>query len=61
MEPNKCAEWRWVSWDELKGDFQAQRDGDDSIKGTEEGVKKLFIPLLSLFEQRKGFEPVLDK
>ncbi|KAL3458820.1 NUDIX hydrolase domain-like protein [Aspergillus heterothallicus] len=58
LEPNKCAEWRWVSWAELAGDrvkfVEAQEEGRET-----EG-KKLFIPLLSLFEQRGGFQPVLQ-
>ncbi|KAL2832719.1 NUDIX hydrolase domain-like protein [Aspergillus pseudoustus] len=57
LEPAKCAEWRWVSWKELEGDrakfVEAQKEGRET-----EG-KKLFIPLLSLFEQRGGFKPAL--
>ncbi|KAL2858323.1 NUDIX hydrolase domain-like protein [Aspergillus pseudodeflectus] len=57
LEPNKCAEWRWVAWEELEGDrakfVEAQK------AGTETEGKRLFIPILSLFEQRAGFEPKL--
>ncbi|KAL4809579.1 NUDIX hydrolase domain-like protein [Aspergillus unguis] len=59
MEPNKCLEWRWVSWEELKSEreklVRAEKEGRES----EGELKKLFIPLLSLFEQREGFEPLL--
>ncbi|KAL2801959.1 NUDIX hydrolase domain-like protein [Aspergillus granulosus] len=58
LEPNKCAEWRWVSWEELQGGYaefvEAQKEGRET-----EG-KKLFIPLISLFEQRPEDKPVLN-
>ncbi|KAL4984001.1 NUDIX hydrolase domain-like protein [Aspergillus falconensis] len=56
LEDGKCAEWRWVSWEELAGDRQKQVEADKAKKETE--GKKLFVPLLSLFEQRRGFKPV---
>ncbi|KAL4925827.1 nucleotide triphosphate diphosphatase NUDT15 [Aspergillus undulatus] len=52
LEPKKCAEWRFIGWDEVA------REREALVKG-EEGAMKLFIPLLSLFEQRVGFQPVL--
>ncbi|KAL2808764.1 NUDIX hydrolase domain-like protein [Aspergillus granulosus] len=58
LEPNKCAEWRWISWEELKGDHakfvEAQKEGREA-----EG-KKLFIPIISLFEQRQELKPRLS-
>ncbi|KAL4916229.1 NUDIX hydrolase domain-like protein [Aspergillus aurantiobrunneus] len=59
LEPNKCVEWRWVSWEELAGDRVKQIEADRAGRETE-GMK-LFLPLLSLFEQRPGFEPVMGK
>ncbi|KAL4993095.1 NUDIX hydrolase domain-like protein [Aspergillus recurvatus] len=55
-EKLKCAEWRWVSWEELADDRKKQVEADQAKRETE--GKKLFVPLLSLFEQRCGFEPV---
>ncbi|KAL4872815.1 hypothetical protein BDV12DRAFT_126639 [Aspergillus spectabilis] len=57
LEPNKCKEWRWVGWEELRADWECQVEAD-KVGGETQG-KKLFLPLLSLFEQRGGFEPVL--
>ncbi|KAL5339817.1 NUDIX hydrolase domain-like protein [Aspergillus crustosus] len=50
LEPNKCKEWKWVGWEELRGDWEL---------GTGGGGRELFIPLANLFKQRRGFEPVL--
>ncbi|KAI9371397.1 NUDIX hydrolase domain-like protein [Aspergillus egyptiacus] len=58
LEPNKCAEWRWMSWEELSGERAKQVQADKEERETE--GKRLFVPLLSLFEQRRGFEPVLE-
>ncbi|OJI97456.1 hypothetical protein ASPVEDRAFT_293693 [Aspergillus versicolor CBS 583.65] len=57
LEPHKCAEWRWVGWEELRGDWEKQVQADKEGRETE--GKHLFIPILSLFEQRRGFEPAL--
>ncbi|KAL3480193.1 NUDIX hydrolase domain-like protein [Aspergillus californicus] len=57
LEPNKCAEWRWVAWEEVAEDRAKAVEADKAGRETE--GKKLFIPLLSLFEQREGFKPVL--
>ncbi|KAL4976406.1 NUDIX hydrolase domain-like protein [Aspergillus desertorum] len=57
-EKLKCAEWRWVSWEELTDDRKKQVEADQANRETE--GKRLFVPLLSLFEQRSGFEPVLS-
>ncbi|KAL4969160.1 nucleotide triphosphate diphosphatase NUDT15 [Aspergillus stella-maris] len=56
LEPEKCSEWRVVEWNEIRRDWEenvlAGKEGRES-KG-----KKLFVPLVSLFEQRRGFEVV---
>ncbi|KAL4774984.1 NUDIX hydrolase domain-like protein [Aspergillus nidulans var. acristatus] len=57
-EQLKCAEWRWVSWEELAEARKKQVEADQAKRETE--GKKLFVPLLSLFEQRSGFQPVLN-
>ncbi|KAL4886584.1 NUDIX hydrolase domain-like protein [Aspergillus karnatakaensis] len=55
LEPNKCKEWKWVGFEELKRDWEAQVQADQAGEGVETKGRKLFIPLLSLFEQREGF------
>ncbi|KAK7509648.1 NUDIX hydrolase domain-like protein [Phyllosticta citriasiana] len=45
MEPEKCAEWRWVRYEELQA-----WAGDPS--------KKLFLPMLDLFRTRPDVSPV---
>ncbi|KAL6239867.1 hypothetical protein BDW75DRAFT_68500 [Aspergillus navahoensis] len=57
-EKLKCAEWRWVSWEELADDQRKQVEADQAKRET--AGKKLFVPLLSLFEQRRGFELELN-
>ncbi|KAL4780462.1 NUDIX hydrolase domain-like protein [Aspergillus varians] len=59
LEPNKCAEWKWVGWEEIRADYEKHVVAEKEGKETE--GKKLFIPLVSLFEQRAGFEPVLEE
>lgn len=43
MEPEKCAGWELVSW--------------ESVRDAQDGVRKLFQPMLDLMGQRAGFEP----
>ncbi|KAL4905942.1 hypothetical protein BDW74DRAFT_152309 [Aspergillus multicolor] len=57
LEPNKCAEWRWLSWEELAADRQKQVEADGEGRETE--GRKLFVPLLSLFVQQAGFRPAV--
>ena len=58
MEPEKCLAWEWVSWEDIRGYYEAQvavkRDG----KMAEFEGRMLFSPLLDLFEQRPRFHPV---
>ncbi|EAW13240.1 nucleotide triphosphate diphosphatase NUDT15 [Aspergillus clavatus NRRL 1] len=54
LEPEKCEEWRWTAWEEVRSwyDRQAQAKGNGSSAGP-----TLFIPLLNLFRQRPAFNP----
>ena len=50
MEPEKCAAWEWTSWDELRVEGQLQLSS-----GSIHTERELFLPLLSLIEQRPDF------
>ncbi|KAJ5364487.1 uncharacterized protein N7496_010200 [Penicillium cataractarum] len=50
MEPEKCTAWEWASWDELRAEGQLQLSSVPNHTG-----KELFLPLLSLIEQRPDF------
>ncbi|KAL4790211.1 NUDIX hydrolase domain-like protein [Aspergillus venezuelensis] len=54
-EPEKCSEWRIVEWSEIRGDWEENVKAEGERR--ESSGKKLFVPLVSLFEQRGGFEP----
>ncbi|ERF70993.1 hypothetical protein EPUS_03272 [Endocarpon pusillum Z07020] len=61
MEPDKCEGWEWVKWHQVAAWADAMAsDGDNSnqIGGGENRAKTLFLPLLNLFRQRPGFDPV---
>jgi len=58
MEPNKCAGWEWLSWQEMKaiGELQVKaRNEGDAIELRL--PKRLFEPIISLFKQRPGVQP----
>ncbi|KAF3394251.1 Nudix hydrolase 1 [Penicillium rolfsii] len=50
LEPEKCTAWEWASWDELKAEGVSQLKSGSNHSGRE-----LFLPLLSLIEQRPDF------
>ncbi|KAI2896928.1 hypothetical protein CBS76997_4883 [Aspergillus niger] len=47
LEPHKCEQWKWVTWEEIT-----------SYHNDPKSSHKLFIPLVNLLEQRPGFHPV---
>ncbi|KAF7174153.1 hypothetical protein CNMCM5623_006657 [Aspergillus felis] len=55
LEPEKCDEWRWISWGDVRSWFekQVQTEGVE----TSDDQPRLFIPLLNLFRQRPTFDP----
>lgn len=70
MEPNKCAGWDWVSWEDLErwGKAQILREGDGDGQGAKEiGLqneeqqqqqnRQLFTPMVDLLLQRPGIIP----
>lgn len=61
MEPDKCEGWEWVEWHQVASwaDGPASDGGrSDQINGVENRVMTLFLPLLNLFQQCPGFDPV---
>jgi 8-oxo-dGTP diphosphatase len=61
MEPDKCEGWEWVEWNQVAAwaDELAPNGGEGhQINGIENRVMTLFLPLLNLFRQRPGFDPV---
>ncbi|GLI72367.1 hypothetical protein PoHVEF18_000539 [Penicillium ochrochloron] len=50
LEPEKCTAWEWASWDELRAEGVSQLSSGSNHTGRE-----LFLPLLSLIEQRPDF------
>jgi 8-oxo-dGTP diphosphatase len=60
MEPDKCEEWKWVTWEEIETLAQAQTAAEQAE--TKHPVKfdsdyQLFKPILDLFGGRKKFHP----
>ena len=57
LEPDKCAGWEWVSWNNLIIWVKRQRGaGDDGALD-----RKLFLPLMNLVEQRPGVKPLISR
>lgn len=72
MEPDKCAGWEWVSWQDMVNWGQKQiRDeglaeqagGPLTIPASEGGDndRRLFVPMLNLLLQRPGVVPTLGR
>ncbi|KAJ5584200.1 uncharacterized protein N7459_004000 [Penicillium hispanicum] len=50
LEVNKCDAWEWASWEAMRADGETQMRADKDFEG-----RKLFLPLLSLLQQRPDF------
>jgi len=55
LELDKCAGWEWVSWEELMKWVKIAKEA----KADEALEKKIFVPFLSLVEQRPGLLPTM--
>lgn len=60
MEPEKCSAWEWVSWENIGGYYEAQVAAKRDEKMAEFEGRRLFSPLLDLFDQRPRFHPVVS-
>ncbi|KAJ0419149.1 7,8-dihydro-8-oxoguanine triphosphatase NUDT15 [Aspergillus carlsbadensis] len=49
-EPDKCEEWQWVTWDDIVSEQAKGVDEEAELQR-----RRLFMPLVSLLEQREGF------
>lgn len=69
MEPDKCAGWEWVSWEDLEAWVKAQILRDERTQGGRDGQgtnsrgendsndRQLFTPMVNLLLQRPGAIP----
>jgi 8-oxo-dGTP diphosphatase len=61
LEPEKCAQWEWVTWERIQSYFDAQIEASRNETGG--GMPnfdgpRLFIPILNLFRQRPMLQPI---
>ena len=65
MEPDKCEEWKWISWREFlkwaRAEIEALEIGHvvESENTSDVLHGRIFSPLLALVRQRPGLVPVL--
>lgn len=57
MEPDKCASWEWVRWDEVETFYDEQNNAEKAGRGEAFEGRRLFLPISNLFRQRPGFHP----
>lgn len=57
MEPEKCEEWKWTSWNELASIYEKHNQAETEGKLAAFEGKVLFTPLVNLFRQRTGLRP----
>ncbi|KAE8440313.1 hypothetical protein EG329_009101 [Mollisiaceae sp. DMI_Dod_QoI] len=55
LEVDKCAAWEWVSWDDLMKWVNIVKEAGEG----ESLERKLFVPFLSLVDQRPGLLPTM--
>lgn len=55
LEPDKCEGWEWMEWKDLLGLVAKQA----SDRQPALGERKLFLPMISLVQQRPGLLPAL--
>ncbi|PWY83107.1 hypothetical protein BO94DRAFT_519678 [Aspergillus sclerotioniger CBS 115572] len=64
MEPEKCNVWEWTSWEDVRVGFEEEEEeGGDEVDGLmmdRDSRRRLFTPILNLFRQWRGFDPVVS-
>lgn len=60
MEPDKCAGWEWLTWEEAKRDsermMEYRRQVGDPHASVPEPGRNMFEAFLMLLQQRPGFK-----
>lgn len=60
MEPEKCAGWEWIGWEDLErwaAGLQYAKGHEDGDGNGEGEVRRLFSPMVDLLRQRPGVVP----